>query len=131
MSMNDPIADMLTRVRNAQEVRHKSVTMPLSKVKVAIAGVLREEGYITDFRVSGEGVNQVLEVDLKYLNGRGVIDDLRRVSKPGRRRYSAATDLPRVRDGLGIAIVSTSKGVMTDARARAEGHGGEVLCTVA
>lgn len=131
MSMNDPIADMLTRVRNAQEVRHKSVTMPLSKVKVAIAGVLKEEGYITDFRVSGEGVNQVLEIDLKYLEGRGVIDDLHRVSKPGRRRYSAASDLPRVRDGLGIAIVSTSKGVMTDARARAEGHGGEVLCTVA
>lgn len=131
MSMNDPISDMLTRIRNAQNVRHKSVSIPVSTAKVAIAEVLRDEGYIADFRISGEGVKRELVIELKYLDGRGVIDEMRRVSKPGRRLYSSADKLPRVRDGLGIAIVSTSKGVMTDARARAEGHGGEVLCTVA
>lgn len=131
MSMSDPIADMLSRIRNAQEVHKKSVSMPVSKVKIAIAEVLKDEGYIIDFRVTGEGVDEALEIDLKYVNGRGVIDTLRRVSKPGRRLYYGATDLPRVQDGLGIAIVSTSKGVMSDAKARREGHGGEVLCTVA
>ncbi len=131
MSMNDPIADMLTRIRNAQGVRMKTVTMPASRTKLAIAEVLKEEGYILNFRESGDGASKELEVELKYMGGRGVIDQLRRVSKPGRRLYFGASDLPRVQDGLGIAIVSTSKGVMSDSRARREGHGGEVLCTVA
>ena len=131
MSMNDPIADMLTRIRNAQGVRKKTVTMPASRTKLAVAEVLREEGYILNFRESGEGAARELELELKYMSGRGVIDQLRRVSKPGRRLYLGASELPRVQDGLGIAIVSTSKGVMSDSRARREGHGGEVLCTVA
>ena len=131
MSMNDPIADMLTRIRNAQDVRMKTVTIPASRTKLAIAEVLKEEGYILNFRESGEGASKELELELKYVGGRGVIDQLRRVSKPGRRLYFGASDLPRVQDGLGIAIVSTSKGVMSDSRARREGHGGEVLCTVA
>lgn len=131
MSMNDPVADMLVRLRNGQAVRRKSVRMPLSKTKLAIAEVLKDEGYVIDFGVVGEGVKRELEVELKYLQGRGVIDDLRRVSKPGRRLYCGVDDLPRVRDGLGIAIISTSRGLMTDARARREGCGGEVLCTVA
>lgn len=131
MSMNDPIADMLTRIRNAQAVRMKTVSIPASTTKSAIAAVLRDEGYIAGFRENGEGAAKVLEVDLKYMQGRGVIDQLVRVSKPGRRRYYASAELPRVQDGLGIAIVSTSKGVMSDTRARREGHGGEVLCIVA
>jgi len=131
MSMNDPISDMLTRIRNAQGVRMKTVAMPASRAKLAIAEVLKDEGYILNFRETGEGATRALEIELKYMQGRGVIDDIRRISKPGRRRYYAANDLPRVRDGLGIAIVSTSKGVMSDARARREGHGGEVLCLVA
>lgn len=131
MSMHDPVADMLTRIRNAQSVRMKSVTMPASKVKLAIAQVLRDEGYIEDVRVLGEGPKKTLEIDLKYVQGRGVIDMLERVSKPGRRLYRAATEMPRVRNGLGIAIVSTSKGVMSDVQARREGHGGEVICIVA
>lgn len=131
MSMNDPIADMLTRIRNAQGVRMKTVTMPASRTKLAIAEVLKDEGYILNYRESGEGASKELELELKYVGGRGVIDQLRRVSKPGRRLYFGASDLPRVQDGLGIAIVSTSKGVMSDSRARREGHGGEVLCTVA
>lgn len=131
MSMNDPIADMLTRIRNAQGVRMKTVVMPASRTKLAIAEVLKEEGYILNFRESGEGASKELELELKYMGGKGVIDQLRRVSKPGRRRFFGASDLPRVQDGLGIAIVSTSKGVMSDSRARREGHGGEVLCTVA
>lgn len=131
MSMNDPIADMLTRIRNAQGVRMKTVSMPASRTKLAIAEVLKDEGYILNFRESGEGASRELELELKYMGGKGVIDQLRRVSKPGRRLYFGASDLPRVQDGLGIAIVSTSKGVMSDSRARREGHGGEVLCTVA
>jgi len=131
MSMNDPIADMLTRIRNAQGVRMKTVTMPASRTKRAIAEVLKDEGYILNVRESGEGASKELELELKYMGGKGVIDQLRRVSKPGRRLYFGASDLPRVQDGLGIAIVSTSKGVMSDSRARREGHGGEVLCTVA
>jgi len=131
MSMNDPIADMLTRIRNAQDVRKKTVAMPASGTKLAIAEVLKEEGYILNFRETGEGAGKELELELKYLGGKGVIDQLRRISKPGRRLYLGADDLPRVQDGLGIAVVSTSKGVMSDARARREGHGGEVLCTVA
>ena len=131
MSMNDPIADMLTRIRNAQGVRMKTVTMPASRTKRAIAEVLKDEGYILNVRESGEGASKELELELKYMGGKGVIDQLRRVSKPGRRLYFGASDLPRVQDRLGIAIVSTSKGVMSDSRARREGHGGEVLCTVA
>lgn len=131
MSMNDPIADMLTRIRNAQGVRMKTVSMPASRTKLAIAEVLKDEGYILNFRESGEGAGKTLELELKYVGGRGVIDKLQRVSKPGRRLYFGSDDLPRVQDGLGIAIISTSKGVMSDARARREGHGGEVLCTVA
>ena len=131
MSMNDPIADMLTRIRNAQAVRKKTVAMPASRTKAAIAAVLKEEGYILNFRENGEGAENELELELKYMDGMGVIDQLRRVSKPGRRLYYGADDLPRVQDGLGIAVVSTSRGVMSDARARREGHGGEILCTVA
>lgn len=131
MSMNDPIADMLTRIRNAQGVRMKTVSMPASRTKLAIAEVLKDEGYILNFRESGEGAGKTLELELKYVGGRGVIDKLQRVSKPGRRLYFGSDDLPRVQDGLGIAIISTSKGVMSDARARREGHGGEVLCIVA
>ncbi len=131
MSMNDPIADMLTRIRNAQAVRKKTVAMPASRIKAAIAAVLKEEGYILNFRENGEGAENELELELKYMDGMGVIDQLRRVSKPGRRLYYGADDLPRVQDGLGIAVVSTSRGVMSDARARREGHGGEILCTVA
>ena len=131
MSMNDPIADMLTRIRNAQSVRKKTVSIPASRIKAAIAEVLKEEGYILNFRETGEGAIRELELELKYMNGRGVIDQLRRVSKPGRRLYYGSGELPRVQDGLGIAVVSTSSGVMSDARARREGHGGEVLCTVA
>ncbi|MDT8439637.1 MAG: 30S ribosomal protein S8 [Wenzhouxiangellaceae bacterium] len=131
MSMNDPIADMLVRIRNGQAVRMKSVSMPASGIKRAIAEVLKDEGYILSHQESGEGAERVLEVELKYLDGRGVIEQIKRISKPGRRQYFGAGELPRVRDGLGIAIVSTSKGVMSDVRARREGHGGEVLCTVA
>jgi small subunit ribosomal protein S8 len=131
MSMNDPIADMLTRIRNAQSVRQKTVAMPASRTKLAIGRVLKDEGYVIDVREVGEAPKRQLEIELKYVEGRGVIDQLKRYSKPGRREYFGANDIPRVQDGLGIAIVSTSKGVMSDAQARREGHGGEVLCTVA
>lgn len=131
MSMTDPIADMLAQIRNAQAVRQKTVKMPASTLKSAIAGVLKDEGYIREFQVSEAGSRRELEIELKYVDGRGVIDEMKRVSKPGRRRYYGKDELPRVRNGLGIAIVSTSSGVMTDSRARAEGHGGEVLCIVA
>jgi small subunit ribosomal protein S8 len=131
MSMNDPISDMLARIKNAQAVNKRTVTMPSSTVKVAIANVLKDEGYIRELQVEQDGVKANLVIELKYVEGRGVIDRLDRFSKPGRRRYHATSEIPRVLNGLGIAIVSTSKGVMTDARARAEGHGGEVLCLVA
>jgi small subunit ribosomal protein S8 len=131
MSMNDPISDMLARIKNAQAVNKREVRMPSSKAKIAIVNVLKDEGYVRGFEVQEDGVKQNLVIELKYVEGRGVIDRLDRYSKPGRRRYFATEDLPRVLNGLGIAIVSTSKGVMTDARARAEGHGGEVLCLVA
>lgn len=131
MSMNDPIADMLTRIRNAQAVNKPSVTMPASKVKAAIARVLKDEGYIVDFAAREHGGKPQLEITLKYVDGRPVIHRLERVSRPGLRRYEGKDDLPRVMGGLGIAIVSTSRGVMTDFQARAEGHGGEVLCVVA
>ena len=131
MSMNDPISDMLARIKNAQAVNKRTVRMPSSKQKLALANVLKEEGYIREANVEGEGAKRELVIELKYVEGRGVIDRLERFSKPGRRRYFASGDLPRVLNGLGVAIVSTSKGVMTDARARKEGHGGEVLCLVA
>ncbi|MEM1080303.1 MAG: 30S ribosomal protein S8 [Pseudomonadota bacterium] len=131
MSMNDPISDMLARIKNAQAVNKRSVSMPSSKAKVAVVEVLKDEGYVRDYDVRTEGSKSELTIELKYVNGRGVIDRLDRFSKPGRRRYFGKDELPRVLNGLGIAIVSTSKGVMTDARARSEGQGGEVLCLVA
>lgn len=131
MSMNDPIADMLTRIRNAQAVSKATVGMRSSRTKVGIAKVLQEEGYITDFHVDEVEGKAMLTVSLKYLEGKGVIDRLQRASRPGLRQYRGKDDLPRVLSGLGVAIVSTSKGIMTDAKARNEGHGGEVLCFVA
>ena len=130
MSMTDPIADMLTRIRNAQMVEKATVEMPSSRVKVAIAGVLKDEGYIDGFRVTEEA-KPVLEIALRYHGGRPVIEKIERVSKPGLRIYRSKDDIPRVMNGLGIAIVSTSRGVMTDRKARASGVGGEVLCIVA
>ncbi len=131
MSMSDPIADMLTRIRNAQAAKKVTVSMPNSKVKVGIASVLKDEGYITDFRVDENNGKPELEVTLKYFEGRGVIDNIRRASRPGLRIYRGKNEIPRVLDGLGIAIVSTSRGVMTDVAARSAGHGGEVICYVA
>ena len=131
MSMSDPIADMLTRIRNAQMAEKVSVAMPSSSLKVAIAKVLKDEGYIDDFRVAGEAVKPQLEIALKYYAGRPVIEKIERIAKPGLRIYKGKEDLPRVMNGLGVAIVSTSKGVMTDRKARASGIGGEVLCVVA
>jgi small subunit ribosomal protein S8 len=131
MSMTDPIADMLTRIRNAQSSEKKSVAMPASRLKSAIAQVLKDEGYIEDFAVrEGEGKPQ-LEIGLKYYAGKPVIERIERVSRPGLRIYRPKDELPRVMNGLGVAIVSTSRGVMTDRKARGMGVGGEVLCIVA
>ncbi|MCC6077488.1 30S ribosomal protein S8 [Pseudomonas sp. GCM10022188] len=129
MSMQDPLADMLTRIRNAQMAEKTVVTMPSSKLKAAVAKVLKDEGYIADFQVSGE-VKQQLSIELKYFEGKPVIEELKRVSRPGLRQYKGVEQLPKVRGGLGVSIVSTNKGVMTDRAARAAGVGGEVLCTV-
>jgi small subunit ribosomal protein S8 len=131
MSMSDPIADMLTRIRNAQMREDTLVRMPSSRVKLAIAKVLKDEGYIDGFKVAGEEVKPTLEIGLKYHAGRPVIEKIERVSRPGLRIYKSKDDIPRVMNGLGIAIVSTSQGVMTDRKARATGVGGEVLCIVA
>ncbi len=131
MSMSDPIADMLTRIRNAQGVAKTSVAMPSSKVKVAIANVLKDEGYIEDFAVTTEGGKSELKIGLKYYTGRPVIERLERVSRPGLRIYKGKDEIPSVMNGLGVAIVSTPKGVMTDRKARATGVGGEVICYVA
>ena len=131
MSMTDPVADMLTRIRNAQMAEKLSVSMPSSKLKVAIAKVLKDEGYIDDFAIRENGAKPELDVALKYYAGRPVIEKIERVSKPGLRVYKGKDDLPRVMNGLGVAIVSTPKGVMTDRRARAGNMGGEVLCIVA
>ena len=131
MSMHDPIADMLTRIRNAQLVGHTEVTMPASGLKGAIAKVLKDEGYIEDFATRENGARKELAIALKYYAGRPVIERLERVSKPGLRVYKGRNDIPRVMNGLGVAIVSTSRGVMTDRKARADGLGGEVLCIVA
>lgn len=129
MSMQDPLADMLTRIRNAQQVGKADVSMPASKLKANVARVLQEEGYIANFAVSEEAQPQ-LSIELKYYEGKPVIIELDRVSRPGLRSYAGKAELPSVRGGLGVAIVSTSKGVMTDRAARAAGVGGEVLCTV-
>jgi len=131
MSMHDPIADMLTRIRNAQLVGHTEVTMPASQLKSAIAKVLKDEGYIEDFATRENGAKKELAIGLKYYAGRPVIERLERVSKPGLRVYKGRDDIPRVMNGLGVAILSTSRGVMTDRKARADGVGGEVLCIVA
>ena len=130
MAMHDPIADMLTRVRNAQRANKPSVTMPSSKLKVAIAQVLKDEGYVESFSVAGE-IKRELTIELKYYAGRPVIERIDRVSKPGLRVYKGSEDIPKVMNGLGVAILSTSKGVMTDRKARANGVGGELLCFVA
>jgi small subunit ribosomal protein S8 len=129
--MTDPIADLLTRIRNAQRAAKAQVSMPSSKLKVAIAQVLQAEGYIADFGVTEDGSKRTLTVTLKYYEGKPVIDRIERVSRPGLRVFRGTADLPKVLGGLGIAIVSTPRGVMTDRAARAIGHGGEVLCVVA
>jgi small subunit ribosomal protein S8 len=129
--MSDPIADMLTRIRNAQMVEQPSVSMPSSKVKIAIAQVLKDEGYIEDFRISSDRAKPALEIALKYYAGRPVIEKIERISRPGLRIYRGKEAIPTVMNGLGIAVVSTSRGVMTDRKARAAGVGGEVLCIVA
>ena len=128
--MTDPIADMLTRIRNGQRAGKVSVSMPSSKLKQSIAQVLKDEGYIAEFQIDDDGGKQVMSVELKYYEGRPVIEQLSRVSRPGLRIYKANDELPKVQGGLGIAIVSTSKGVMSDRAARAAGEGGEVLCYV-
>ena len=134
MSMSDPISDMLVRIRNAQLVGHAEVSMPASKLKASIAQVLKDEGYIEDFAVrekANDAAKKELHIGLKYYAGRPVIERLERVSKPGLRVYKGRNDIPRVMNGLGVAILSTSRGVMTDRKARADGVGGEILCIVA
>jgi small subunit ribosomal protein S8 len=131
MSMSDPIADMLTRIRNAQLVEKSTVTMPSSKLKAAIAQVLHDEGYIEGFRVVGDAGKNELEISLKYYAGRPVIERIERVSRPGLRVYKGRDAIPKVMNGLGVAIVTTPRGVMTDRKARQTGVGGEVLCYVA
>jgi small subunit ribosomal protein S8 len=129
MSMQDPLADMLTRIRNAQMAEKSVVSMPSSKLKVAVASVLTNEGYISGYQVTSEA-KPLLSIELKYFEGRPVIEEIKRVSRPGLRQYKSVDQLPKVRGGLGVSIVSTNKGVMTDRSARAAGVGGEVLCTV-
>ena len=131
MSMTDPIADMLVRIKNAAAVGKPAVKMPSSKVKVAIANVLKDEGYIVDARVTQNGAKAELEIALKYFEGKPVIETLKRVSRSGLRQYRGKDALPKVLAGLGISIISTSKGIMTDSQARQQGVGGEVLCFVA
>ena len=129
MSMQDPLADMLTRIRNAQMAEKTVVSMPSSKLKAAVAKVLKDEGYIADFQISSE-VKPQLSIELKYFEGKPVIEEVKRISRPGLRQYKSVEQLPKVSGGLGVSIVSTNKGVMTDRAARAAGVGGEVLCTV-
>ncbi len=131
MSMSDPISDMLTRIRNAQQAEKTTVSMPSSKLKAAIAQVLQEEGYVEGFKVVTNEGKATLEIGLKYYADRPVIEKIQRVSRPGLRIYKGSGEIPKVMNGLGIAIVSTSKGLMTDRKARAKGIGGEVLCIVA
>ena len=130
MSMQDPIGDMLTRIRNAQARAKRDVAMPASKRKSAIAEVLKNEGYISDYRVEGEGATKQLRVELKYFRGKPVIERVWRVSRPGLRIYKTKDQLPSIIGGLGVAIVSTSKGLMSDREARAQGIGGEIICSV-
>ncbi len=130
MSMSDPIADMLTRIRNGQQAEKVSVSMPASKLKAAVASVLKSEGYVKDFNEGSVEGKPTLTVTLKYFDGKPVIEKIKRISRPGLRQYSARDDVPEVLGGLGIAIISTSQGVMTGSDARAKGCGGEVLCTV-
>ncbi len=130
MSMNDPLSDMLTRIRNGQVARKTSVTMPASKLKLAVVRVLEEEGYVSGVTESDDDVKKTITVELKYHRDEPVIERIERVSRPGLRVYKNANELPKVQGGLGVAIVSTSRGIMSDRRARAEGHGGEVLCIV-
>jgi small subunit ribosomal protein S8 len=130
MPVTDTISDFLTRIRNASAARHKSVDVPSSNLKVAIAEILKDQGYIQDFSKSEDGKQGVLSLKLRYYYGQPVIREIQRVSKPGRRIYAAVDRLPRVRNGLGIAIISTPRGVMTDKKARSENVGGEVLCTI-
>lgn len=130
MSMTDPISDMLTRIRNAQTARKPAVSMPASKLKVAVARVLEAEGYVGAVSTEEQGAKRTLTVELKYFEDRPVIERIVRVSRPGLRVYKRAAEIPSVQGGLGVAIVSTSAGVMTDRQARAGGHGGEVLCIV-
>ena len=130
MSMSDPISDMLTRIRNGQSVQKKTVLIPASKVKTGIARVLKNEGYIADFRDAELDGKPGLEVTLKYVEGRGVIETMKRASRPGLRTYRGKDDLPKIQNGLGIAVISTSNGIMTDAQAREAGQGGEILCIV-
>ncbi len=130
MSMSDPIADFLTRIRNGQLSGKPEVAAPASRIKLALAKVLKDEGYIEDFAIDGEAEKPTVKVRLKYYQGRPVIDRLERVSRPGLRVYKAKDELPKILGGMGVAIISTSKGVMTDREARAAGHGGEVLCIV-
>jgi small subunit ribosomal protein S8 len=129
--MSDPVADMLTRIRNAQQSEKQSVAMPASKLKAAIARVLKDEGYIEDFGLRENDGKPQLEISLKYYAGKPVIEKIERISRPGLRIYKPSRDIPNVMNGLGIAIVSTSKGVMTDRKARGLGVGGEVLCIIA
>jgi small subunit ribosomal protein S8 len=131
MSMTDPIADLLTRIRNGQSARKTEVSMASSKLKTAIARVLKDEGYVADYRLESNGAKQTLTIGLKYYEGRPVIDRLERVSRPGLRIYRGKDELPKILGGMGTVIVSTPKGVMTDRQARAAGQGGEVLCIVA
>lgn len=128
--MTDPIADMLTRIRNGQKARKVAVTMPASKLKLAIASVLEQEGYVTGVSADSEGAKQSMTVELKYFRDEPVIERIERVSRPGLRVYSGVDELPKVQGGLGVAIISTSSGVMTDRDARSQGRGGEVLCVV-
>ena len=130
MSMTDPVADLLTRIRNGQRAAKTEISLPSSKLKVAIVNVLKDEGYVADVVVSEQDKKPVMTVKLKYFQGRPVIETIRRVSRPGLRIYRSKDELPKVIGGLGVAIVSTSKGVMTDRQARAQGQGGEVLCIV-
>jgi len=130
MSMQDPIADMLTRLRNAGNAAKHNVSMPTSTKKVAIAEVLKKEGYILDYEIEGEGAIRSLVITIKYFQGQAVIEKLKRISKPGLRVYAQSDELPRINGGLGVALISTSKGVMSDKAARKAGIGGEVLCSV-
>jgi small subunit ribosomal protein S8 len=130
MSMTDPLADLLTRIRNGQKARKVSITMPASKLKLAVAEVLQHEGYINGVTTDEDGIKKTMTVELKYHRDTPVIERIERVSRPGLRIYKSKDKLPRVQGGLGIAVISTSRGVMTDRQARTEGHGGEVLCVV-